>query len=195
MKTILLTLAVVLLSSTSQAVVADRFNCQVEVKDIESGFSAKQKKDFFIARLPLSASPSPDVRLTASQTTETITLDTPKAEMGANLNFYYKHAVRIDGNGTPVEARQMTCIGLSMNYCEKAGGPGNIRDCSKGSIACFESPDPFDPNFGWSPARLVDDVPTFNEQTLAPVSATMMDENRNIIVVANMSCQYTGTFQ
>lgn len=194
MKTIMITVAALVMSSTSHAVVADKFKCRLEVKDLGSAASAKEEKDFFIARLPLSASPAPDVRLTASQTTESLTLDTPKAQFGANLNFYYKHAVKIDANGTPLEARQLTCIGLTGNYCEKSGG-GGLQICSSSMVACMEPQNPFDPNNGWSPTGLISGVPTFNEQTLGPATATITDDNGNNVGTVNLSCQYMGSFQ
>lgn len=195
MKTIMLTIAALVVSSTSHALVADKFKCRLEVKDLGSKTSAKEEKDFFIARLPLSASPAPDVLLTASQTTESLTLDTPKAEFGANLNFYYKHAVRIDANGNPLEARQLTCIGLTGNYCEKSSGGGGIHTCSSSMVACMEPQNPFDPNNDWSPTGLIGGIPTFNEQTLGPATATISDDNGNSVGVVNLSCQYMGSFQ
>lgn len=81
MKTIMLTIATLVLSSTSHALVADKFKCRLEIKDLGSNVSAKEEKDFFIARLPLSASPAPDVRLTASQTTDRLLWIRPKPNL------------------------------------------------------------------------------------------------------------------
>lgn len=195
MKTILLTIAALVMSSTSHALVADKFKCTLEIKDYGSKASTKEDKDFFIARLPLSASPAQDVRLTASQTLETLTLGTTKAEFSANLNFYYKQAVKVDVNGNPLEARQLTCIGLTGNYCEKSGSGGGIQYCMTSAIACSEPPNPFDPNNGWSPTRLVDGIPAFNEQTLGPATAIISDDNGKSVGVVNLNCQYMGSFQ
>lgn len=194
MKTILLAIAALVVSSTSHAVIADRFKCTLELKDLGSQISTKEDKDFFIARLPLS--PEENVRLTASQATETLTLQTPKAELTANLNFYYKHAVKIDANGNPLEARQMTCIGLTGDYCEKSrSGDANIGTCSTSMIACLEAEDPFDPNSGWSPTGLIGGRPTFNEQTLGPATTMIDDDNGNIVGSVNLDCRYMGSFQ
>ncbi|MGZ3746570.1 MAG: hypothetical protein ACXVCD_04490 [Pseudobdellovibrionaceae bacterium] len=193
----MLIIATLVVSSISQAIVADRFKCSLEIKDLGSKASTKEEKDFFIARLPMSASPAQDVRLTASQTMETLTLNTPKAEFGANLNFYYKHAVKVDANGNAVEARQFTCIGLSGHYCDKSGkgGKDGYQICDSGIVGCIGPKNPFDPNNGWSPTGLVGGEPTFNEQTLGPVTSNISDDGGNRVGVVNLNCQYLGSFQ
>lgn len=196
MKILMLTIAVLAISSTSHAVVADRFRCTLEVKELVSEISTKVEKMFFIARLPLSASPAPDVRLTASQISESLILQTPQAKLSGDLNFYYKHAVKIDMNGVPLEARQLSCISLTGGYCKKpVGDEDTLYPCSASMIACMEPYNPFDPNNGWSPTGLVDGIPTFNQQTMAPVTYNISDYNGNNVGVVNLSCQYMGSFQ
>ena len=124
-----------------------------------------------------------------------LTIENRKGEFKANLNFYYKHAVRIDANGDPLEARQLTCIGLMGSYCPKSGGGGGIQICSDGIVACKEPQNPFDPNNGWSPTGLISGIPTFNEQTLGPATASISDDNGNNVGIVNLSCQYMGSFQ
>ena len=198
MKKTILTLIALCLASTSNALVADRFKCSLEIKDFVSKNTSKQDKDFFIARLPVSqitppgANPDPDiVFITAGRTMESMTLDTPEAKFGANLNFYYKHAVRRGANGS-LEARQLTCIGLTANYCKHGSGNG-IGLCGETSVACMESTNPFDPNNGWAQTTMFGPIPTFNEQVLAPTSRNIADGG-NIVGVVNLSCQYLGSF-
>lgn len=194
MKKIIFTIAALLLSSTSHAVVADRFKCALEVNDSASNAFAKENKVFFIARLP--ASVGQDIRLTMSQTWESLTLETPKAEFGVNLNFYYKHAVKMDPNGNPLEARQLTCLALSGSYCEKSVGDGNSHACVSDVVtSCKEPQNPFDPNNGWSPTGLVNGIPTFNEQTLGSAVTRISDRNGNIVGIVTLNCQYLGSFQ
>jgi hypothetical protein len=197
MKKVILTIAALVVSSTSHAVVADKFKCTLEVKDLESKASTKEEKDFFIARLPLSGSPAPHVRITAGETIEDLALSTPKGEISANLYLYYKHAVRTDVNGNPLEARQFTCIALTGSYCESSSGDGSghNQSCSIGAFACAEPPNPFDPDTGWSPTALFSGVPTFNEQTLGPSTTNISDDSGNTIGVASFSCRYLGSFR
>lgn len=198
MKTTILTLIALCLASTSNALVADRFKCSLEIKDFASKNTSKLDKDFFIARLPVSqitppgANPAPDIVFTAGQTMERMTLNTPEAKFGANFNFYFKHAVRSGANGS-LEARQLTCIGLSADYCKYGSGNG-IGLCSEFTVACMESTNPFDPNNGWAQTTMFGPIPTFNEQALAPASRNVTDDNGNIVGVVNLSCQYLGSF-
>ena len=198
MKTTLLTLIALCIASTSNALVADRFKCSLEIKDLVSNNTSKQDKDFFIARLPVSqitppgVNPIADVVFTAGRTMERMTLNTPEAKFGASLNFYFKHAVRSDANG-PVEARQLTCIGLTADYCKKGSGNG-IGLCGESTVACLESSNPFDPNKGWAQTSLFAGVPVFNEQTLAPTSRNITDDSGNIVGLVNLACQYLGSY-
>ncbi|MGZ3770367.1 MAG: hypothetical protein ACXVCP_11150 [Bdellovibrio sp.] len=195
MKKILITITALAISSTSHALVADRFKCRLEIKDFASKDSVKEEKDFFLARLPLSASPDPNVRLTASQMSETLSLDTPKAELGGNLNFYYKQAVKLDANGQPSEARQFTCIGLTGSYCQKTTDHRGTHSCPKLSIMCIEPRDPFDANKGWTPTGIIDGIPTFNEQTLIPTTENIYNNSGENVGLVKLSCQYMGSFQ
>ncbi len=194
MKKIVFTIALLVMCSASHALVADKFKCQIELKDTVSHTSAKIDKDFFIARLPLSASPSPDVRLTAGGAIESLALSTPKAKLSANLNFYYKHAVRLDEHGTTLEARQLTCVALTGSYCEKSDD-GGLTLCGGGLARCFESLNPFDPIKGWSPTALIDGMPKFNEQTFGPATTPIQDKNGNQVGSVNFQCQLLGSFQ
>lgn len=194
MKSIIIT-AALMLTATSHAVVAEKFKCTLEIKDTMSNTSTKEDKEFFVARVPLSESPSPNVRLTAGQMNERLTFNTAKAELGANLNFYYKHAVKIDSNGKTIEARQHTCVGLIGDYCEKSGnGSGQVIQCMSGTVACIESEDPFDPNIGWAKTSVYGSTPEFNSQALAPITSNITNDSGNVVGIVNMSCHYLGTF-
>ncbi len=198
MKNTILTLVALFIASTSNALVADRFKCSLEIKDFVSKNKSKQDKDFFIARLPVSqitppgVNPTPDIFFTAGRTMERMTLNTSEAKFGANLNFYFKHAVRSDANGS-LEARQLTCIGLTADYCKHDSGNG-IGLCGESRVTCMESTNPFDPNNGWAPTTMLGPIPAFNEQALAPASRNITDDNGNIVGVVNLSCQYLGSF-
>jgi len=194
MKSIIIT-AALMLTATSHAVVADKFKCTLEIKDTISNTSTKIDKESFVARVPLSESPSPNVRLTAGQMNERLILNTAQAELGANLNFYYKHASKIDSNGKTVEARQLTCVGLTGNYCEKSGnGSGQVSQCMDGIVACIESEDPFDPDIGWAPTSIYGSTPVFNSQGLAPLTSNITNDSGKVVGMVNLSCQYWGTF-
>jgi hypothetical protein len=180
------------LARPAHALVADKFDCVLELSDAASGATAKTDKQFFVARLPLSSSPAPDVRLTAGQTTERLLLDLPTASFGANLNFYYKHALRIDANGKPLEARQLTCVGLTGDFCAK--GKTGLQICSEASVACIEPPNPFDVKNGWSMTTLFDGVPAFNEQKLGAKATLITDGAGKMVGTVTLNCQFLGTY-
>ncbi len=182
-----------MISLQSHALVADRFKCALEIRDLDSRLSTKQEQEFFIGRLPLSASPASDVRITAGQTMASVKLNTTKAQLGANLNFYYKHATKINSNGVATEARQLTCIGLTGNYCEKYGG--GLGLCSEMTVACMEPNDPFNETNGWSPSTLIGGIPSFNEHSLSPVIQTIKDDQGQEKGTIKLNCQYLGSFQ
>ncbi len=201
MKKNLLTIFIIFFASISNALIADKFKCSIEIKDFKTKSSSKQDKEFFIARLPLSSNTSPHVRLTTGQTLERMTLNTPEAQLGANLNFYYKHAIRETANGLQ-DARQLTCIGLTTDYCKLKShnghsnqGHGIIGTCGMSIVNCIDPNNPFDPNNGWAQTTVSDDyTPHFNEQTLAPTSRDIIDEVGNTVGVVNLNCQSLGTF-
>ena len=125
---------------------------------------------------------------------ERLTLDTAEAKFGANLNFYFKHALRTDSTGS-LEARQLTCIGLTADYCKNSSGSGGIITCSQGTVMCKESQaSPFDPTSGWATALMSGAGPLFNQNALAPVSRDIKDDSGNIVGVANLNCKHLGTF-
>ena len=198
MKKTIVTLIALLLASTSHALVADRFKCSIEIKDLISENTSKQDKDFFIARLPVShvtppgTNPPSDMIFTVGRTTERMTLDTPNATFGANLNFYFKHVVRSNPDGS-VEARQRTCVGLTGDYC-KRGRDNHIGHCSDMQVACMESSNPFDPNVGWAPTSVVAGIPTFNEQTLAPATRNITDSDGKTVGTVNLACKFLGSY-
>lgn len=193
MKTLLPLLALILMSSTSHAVIADRFSCKMKITDRSTGASTEKEQDFYVARIPLSTSPAPDVRLTAGQTQTKLALETPKATMSAHVNFYYKHAVKIDSAGNSTEARQMSCMGLSGSYCPKNGT--GLQLCSDGVVQCMEFSDPFDPVKGWNPTSLIGNMPAFNERALGAITAIIRDDNSQDVGTINFECKYQGSFE
>ena len=180
------------LAHPAHALVADKFHCVLELSDAASKATAKEDREFFVARLPLSASPAPDVRLTAGQTTERLLLDLPTANFGANLNFYYKHALKIDANGNALEARQLTCVGLTGNFCAK--DHTGMQICSEATVACMEPPNPFDVKNGWSMTTLFDGVAAFNEQTLGAKATSITNGAGKMVGTVQLNCQFLGTY-
>jgi hypothetical protein len=194
MKKTILTMLALFMTSQSNALIADKFKCSFEIKDLKMNNISKQDKEFFIARLPQLQNTDPGISLTIGQTIERLTLNTAEAKFGANLNFYFKHALRTDLTGS-LEARQLTCIGLTTDYCKNSTGSGGIIACSQGTVMCRESQaSPFDPNNGWATALMSGAGPLFNQNALAPVSRDIKDDSGNIVGVANLNCQHLGTF-
>ncbi len=194
MKSIILTIATLVISSTSLAIVGDKFKCLLEVKELGSKISSNVVKEFFIVRLPLSTSLAPDIRITGSKAAESLTLITQKGKFEAIQFISYKQAVRLDAQGNPLEARQESCIFSVGSYCKKFID-GGFSKCKNTSIACREISDPFNPNYGWSPTGLLNGIPIFNEQDLVPESSSIYDDKGNTVGTLNSTCHYLGSFQ
>lgn len=179
----------------SQALTTDKFSCTLSVIDLKSKISTKTEKELFMARIPISASPSPDVRVTGSQINESLSLKIGAIQLTAQLNFYYKHAVKLGENGQPLEARQLTCMALSGGYCDTSEGDGDYVLCGINMFVCAEPEDPFEPNNGWTITGLIHGIPSFNEQTLGPATYNISNNKREVVGRADVSCQYKGTYQ
>lgn len=179
----------------SQALTTDKFSCTLSVTDLKSKISTKAEKDLFIARLPMSASPSPDVRVTGGDISESLVLDLGSIQLSGELNFYFKHAIKMGLNGQPLEARQLTCMSLAGSYCDKTKGDGDFVICSRSYLTCAEPADPFEPNNGWAIADLINGIPSFNEQTLGPATYNISNDSGVVVGVANVICRYKGTYQ
>lgn len=183
-------------SQGAHAIVADKFVCQISITDGD-GRSMQQKTDLFIARLPLSSSPSPDVRLTAATHLTTAELETPQAKTRANLKIDYTHAVKIDSNGHAMQAKQHSCITLTVNICPKRNGSG-VQLCQDMMLACFQPDDPFgsDPMQGWTTVGITPDgTPSFDEQRPISYAETVTDDTGAHRATVVASCQYRGTYQ
>ncbi len=193
MKTgLILILMALCMTSTSNALIADKFRCSLEIKDFKSKNLSKQDKEIFIARLPTQSS-DPQIQFTIGQVFERLSLKTPTAELSANLNFYFKHAIKTHSSGL-TEARQLTCVALTTDYCERGPGPGIVA-CSASSAMCMEPPYPFDLNLGWQKTLISAAGPVFNEQELlAPITVDVKNDQGAIVGVANLNCKHKGTF-
>ncbi len=196
MKKTLVTFILISAAATANALVADKFKCSMELTDFNSSIKSKQEKEFFIARLPELQSTPTDIQYTTSSIQERMSLDTTQATLGANLNFYYTHAVRNDSHGQ-LEARQFTCVGLTADYCSRAGsgqGGHGIVTCSSSSVRCMQPALPFDPNLGWTPTALLGTIPAFNTQDLVSIIDAIVDKNNNVVGKVDLNCQHLGTF-
>jgi len=213
------------ISYSAHAVVTDRFECQVQLTETDTGESMYQSLGFDLSRLP-SVPPGSPIPLVLSPDHPTPIPDNPgnslppsvrwtSASIGgsglvrmenndrvitANLTFDYMHAVKYDSSGRAIDARQGTCLNLDANWCLKApssnapGGP--ITMCGSLSLACGVPMDPFDPSSGWSVVRLAPNgTPTFDERTLVPHVASILDDENVVHGTATFSCQYKGTYQ
>jgi hypothetical protein len=173
----------------SHAVVADSFSCKLEIQD-KKGHETSQEFKFQMMRLPLSTSPAPDVRMTGSSMEFRHSLNTPDFGLYANLTFYYNHAMKIDGTGKVLEARQKTCMALSVTACSKKD---DLNMCSNSTFACMPTP-PFDPVKGWGKVGLIGGVPTFQERDLSSTTAEIQDQDGTVVGTAILNCEFKGTY-
>lgn len=188
-------LVIALMSITpfmAQAVPADAFTCKLTILDQTTGNKNEQYLSFQVARLPLSASPAPDVRLTAGRAGWSDHLDTNKSTIYTTIGIDYTHATKIDSTGHVIDARQRSCISLSSSACNKNNPTGS---CSVSSYACSLAENPFDPVNGWSKVSFIGDLPAFQERDLSLVTANMEDETGKIVGRTTLDCTFKGTYQ
>lgn len=189
MKQLWIALTLILAAAEAQALAADRFACTFEIKDLASEATVKQEHDFFIARIPMPKDPHSDIQITSGRTNANLTLLTKDYTIKANLNFFYKHAMRTI-NGV-AEARQFQCIGIAGGYCETRGN----QPCFDKHVSCLETHEPFDPEHGWMSTSVFGGVPAYNERNLATVSQEIVRDSGEKVGLINFTCKYQGTYQ
>ncbi|MNL08597.1 hypothetical protein D3C87_1293240 [compost metagenome] len=182
-----------LFASSAQALQADRFECTVSLKDYDTNQVVEHVQEFDMARISLSASPAPDIRLTGSRTSMRLSLDLPNAVVNSDVVFYYKHAVRLDDSLKPVDARQFACVAIGMRRCAKpAGTDPNCYDTEIPQVVCKEPKNPFDPLSGWTPTSLIGGVPMFNDRGSGSATAESVQGNSRVVTILN--CKFKGTY-
>jgi hypothetical protein len=190
----LLVLALISLAPyMAHAIAADSFECRSWITDETTGDRREENYTFQTARLPLSRSPSPDVRITTGHMQGRGELDTKNNYIFSHLNFSYSHAVKLNSAGLVAEARQRTCVTFSVSACSKGTG-NNLKICSMGAVSCLQGADPFDPANGWSVVTTIDEHPMFQERDLVPASYPIKDENGKIVGQAYLDCKFKGTY-
>src|ERR1041385_8210077 len=85
----------------SYAVIADNFECVIGITD-NAGNKTTQTAEIAGIRHPLNASPSPNVRETATSSSVDASLEGQQQILHADLRIQYTHAVRIDYDGRVV---------------------------------------------------------------------------------------------
>lgn len=186
-----------ILSSTSLAVVTDQFRCEMEIQDLKTGERTKSIQEFDVSRILADFTMSQDIDITAASTSSSLELDSKVATINAQLTFKYNHAVRRDGQNRPLEARQVSCIDLSGNYCKKSpSADDEIKLCGALSVQCGwdQNQDPFGPKSSWSPVPLVNGTPLFSIESLNPRNLSFSDET-GTIAVATLRCTHRGTLK
>ncbi|MGE3758050.1 MAG: hypothetical protein AB7H97_09845 [Pseudobdellovibrionaceae bacterium] len=192
MKKMLLGGLVIMFCAQAHALVTDQFSCKLKLRDFKTSTVSTSEKEFSVARLPLSASPAPDVRLTASEFNESLSMEVSHGSFDANVHLSFSMAVKLDEQGNPVEARQSSCLAVTGDYCKEQENHG----CSSSSLACGFTGDPFDPVYGWSPTGLVDGLPVFDERELIPNTVMIRDSYTDEEVgLASVECRFKGTHQ
>jgi len=197
MKHLLVTALVSLMPFMAQALVADSFECKLKITDSISAETDEQRLYFNIARLPLSRSPAPDVRITTGTSSFDNNFRTQKYTITTSASLYYSHAVKVNSNGQVQDARQKTCVIISGSACSKSGGTPNAP-CFIFQAYCPQSihdSDPFDPASGWSQIATSGNEPLFQERDLTTATQKIYDENKNAVGEATFSCKFRGTYQ
>lgn len=178
----------------SQAIVADRFLCETRLTNESNSEMFVQRSEFSVARLPLSYSPAPNVRLTVGQ------LNLSQAFEGANdeyvdfnTNISYTHAVRLDASGTAVQAKEYLCAFINVGNCSPKD-----PTCSSPKGACnIAGDDPFNtnnPNPIWADTQIVDGTPVLSPTAGVGNFKLIGRSNRDNIFTGTGTCTYLGTY-
>ena len=191
MNRFLLLIPSLLLTAAAQALPADRFQCEMTLERPPTGESTTQIQDFFIARLPAKPGADPSIQMTVGTTSVQMKQTTPQIITMAKATLYYKHAVRLDAQGNPVDARQLTCLNLSIDSCkaQRAGECGTLE------TTCVESPNPFDPVNGWRKVGLANNTPILVDDYMS-ISGNFTDNEdvTNAVLSYKIKCSYKGTY-
>lgn len=197
MKTILLMTAILISAAQARAVVADKFKCDLSVSET-GGESIQQSFEFDLSRVPRSASPSKDVRLTSASGHGAVQLDNKAGVIHAYFSLDYSHAVKFNSAGYSLAARQTTCFLLTADWCDHVPSPtdgSETASCATSVSACYQSNDPFDPRQGWTVVGLTPDgTALFDEKSLIPLTATFKDGQGQARGNTKVNCAYQGTY-
>lgn len=196
MKRLLLGLASTILSTASFGVVADRFECQLELMDRKTKEKSKSRNTFFVSRLPVNLSTSTEIQITEAYGYNSIDLKTKNGNFGLSFNLNYKHAIKFDDLNQATRARQASCFTISTSFCKEEIGPRRPVCRSGSEIACLESSaDPFEDNSIWTEVPLIDRVPMFLGESLGQMTDEVQDDGGVTVGTAKVNCRHLGTFK
>lgn len=197
MKTWFLALATLLIPALSHAVIADKITCSLTVTNKNTGTKVEQSANFFVGRLPMSASPAPDVRMTMGIANQALNAMVDDFKVSVNVGLSYRHAMKIDSSNNVVAAAQQSCVDTQSTICPKATGPDPVG-CAAATVMCVgnSQDDPFNGSPFWKPVSVVDNVPYFVQYPLTDTLTTILDGPTvpTTFEVAT-SCVYWGTYE
>jgi hypothetical protein len=192
---ILMLLILTIAAQNAHAVIADKFDCEIKLKEYGSLEETTQQTQISVARMLIFDSAIPHGSMTKGSFDARLKSKSSKRTITANLTFYYSHAMRTDASGQNPEARQATCSAINVDICDHTGGKGDLQICSEGKSACQAGGDPFDPTGGWPEVSLAPDgTPLFDEKVLVPIEAKFRDDKGVERGTVKFSCAYKGTF-
>jgi hypothetical protein len=189
MKKILLVL-LTLAPLASHAIVADTFDCDIIARDSATGrMLAAQDGSFQSMRLPMSASPLPEVRMTSSMSSMDLRFAYGTEEMLVRMDFQYFHGFKLSADGKIMDPRQRTCLMLTTSFCKDPGS------CDGGHSSCAYA-NPYDPQQPWPSVANLGDFPAFQEKDLAgSTTAIINDGHGRVLATVEATCRYHGSYQ
>lgn len=194
----LLGIMAMIVSSTSLAVVADQFRCELEVRDMKTGEHTKSQQEFYASRILTGITPDRTIQITTANSSSNLELNTKKARINANLSIRYNHAVKFDYQNRPLQAKQDSCILMSGSYCNRSLPGEKEGVCVTAEFACMGTEPrtgPFDPKSSWSPVPLVDGIPQFSSESLNGRIHLISDETGTASAIAAVNCVHLGTLK
>lgn len=174
----------------AQAIVVDKFNCELNIENAAAKIATHQETELMALRLPVLQSPAPDVKITGSSLSFSLAL------MGPNRDFFredihvsYLHAVKIDGNNVPYQAKRTSCSGTVSSTCDP-----RVENCGSPRFICeFDKGNPWSEDSRWSEVALPNGIPDASGLGIN-VEAEFSSKLGAKILVKGL-CRHVGTYE
>lgn len=184
MKTVLAAILGLVLSSSSYALVSDGFQCELRLRDIESGEMSIQTNSFNLTRKQ-SSDVTPEYSFTRASGSVESRLESAVRKVRATFDLTYYHATPNEENG--FESKQTLCISSTIGWCRADGV------CPTLGEGCFYTPDVN--SSIWANVKNIPNarIPEFAATLLRPAVRDIY-YNGSVRAVAELNCTHTGTF-
>lgn len=168
----------------TQAAVTDEFSCQISVLERDGRTRLESRFNSGAVRKENDELTNATQTVTISNLAGEVRYGEQRADdwILAQIGYGFCHAVRKDGNGRAIEAKQYSSVGFCAGLDSSVGLCGDSAGCT----IC----EPFDPECTrWKSVPIVDGVPQFDTSEIEKPVSLRADTGESL----QMSCEYLGT--